>query len=101
MRARRGCEAVRRLAETADVLIENYRPGVADKIGLGYDSLQAANPGLIYIALSAFGSNGPVVGGPGHRSGRAGDVGRDVGDRRAGRRPAARSGSRSRTTPAR
>jgi crotonobetainyl-CoA:carnitine CoA-transferase CaiB-like acyl-CoA transferase len=60
-----GREAVRRLAESADILIENYRPGVADKIGLGYDSLREVNPGLIYIALSAFGSNGPWSEDPG------------------------------------
>ena len=65
MRSPSGCEAVRRLAESADILIENYRPGVADKIGLGYDSLKTANPGLIYIALSAFGSNGPWSEDPG------------------------------------
>ena len=65
MRSPSGCQAVRRLAESADILIENYRPGVADKIGLGYDSLKTANPGLIYIALSAFGSNGPWSEDPG------------------------------------
>src|SRR3954465_553917 len=46
-----GREAGGRVAEQADVLIENYRPGVADKIGLGYDELAAVNPGLVYIAL--------------------------------------------------
>jgi len=60
-----GKDAVRRLAETADVLIENYRPGVADQIGLGYESLRAVNPRLIYIALSAFGSTGPWSEDPG------------------------------------
>src|SRR3954449_11260172 len=65
MRAPAGKQAVRRLAEQADILIENYRPGVADKIGLGYDALVEANPGLIYIALSAFGSSGPWATDPG------------------------------------
>ena len=65
MRSPAGKQAVRRLAEQADVLIENYRPGVADKIGLGYESLAEANPGLVYIALSAFGSSGPWAEDPG------------------------------------
>lgn len=65
MRAPSGMEVVRRLAEQADVLIENYRPGVADRIGLGYDALAGANPGLIYIALSAFGATGPWAEDPG------------------------------------
>jgi formyl-CoA transferase/CoA:oxalate CoA-transferase len=65
MRNPAGKRAVRRLAEQADVLIENYRPGVADKIGLGYEVLAEANPGLIYIALSAFGSSGPWAEDPG------------------------------------
>ena len=65
MRTPAGKEAVRRLAEQADVLVENYRPGVADKIGLGYDALAEANPGLVYIALSAFGSTGPWASDPG------------------------------------
>jgi crotonobetainyl-CoA:carnitine CoA-transferase CaiB-like acyl-CoA transferase len=65
LRTPAGKQAVRRLAEQADVLIENYRPGVADKIGLGYDELAAVNPGLVYIALSAFGSSGPWSEDPG------------------------------------
>jgi crotonobetainyl-CoA:carnitine CoA-transferase CaiB-like acyl-CoA transferase len=65
MRAPAGADAVRRLAEQADVLIENYRPGVADKIGLSYESLSEVNPGLVYIALSAFGSDGPWAEDPG------------------------------------
>jgi crotonobetainyl-CoA:carnitine CoA-transferase CaiB-like acyl-CoA transferase len=65
MRAPAGKQAVRRLAEQADILIENYRPGVADKIGLGYEALVEANPGIIYIALSAFGSSGPWATDPG------------------------------------
>ena len=65
LRAPEGREAVRRLAETTDVLIENYRPGVADQIGLGYEELRAVNPRLIYIALSAFGSEGPWSEDPG------------------------------------
>jgi crotonobetainyl-CoA:carnitine CoA-transferase CaiB-like acyl-CoA transferase len=65
MRTDAGLEAVRRLAQTADVLIENYRPGVTDQIGIGYDSLRETNPRLIYISLSAFGPSGPWAEDPG------------------------------------
>jgi len=65
MRTPAGKESVRRLAEQADVLIENYRPGVADEIGLGYEALSEVNPGLVYISLSAFGSSGPWAEDPG------------------------------------
>lgn len=54
-----GREAFRRLAKTADVLVQNYRPGALEALGLGYDDLSAINPRLIYCALSAFGSDGP------------------------------------------
>ena len=52
-------EAARRLAGQADVVIENFRPGVADRLGIGYESLTAANPGLIYCSLPGFGENQP------------------------------------------
>jgi crotonobetainyl-CoA:carnitine CoA-transferase CaiB-like acyl-CoA transferase len=65
MRQPGGLHAVQRLAATADVLIENYRPGVADKIGIGYEQLSAENPRLIYVSLSAFGSTGPWAADPG------------------------------------
>jgi formyl-CoA transferase/CoA:oxalate CoA-transferase len=57
-------EIVRRLAAKADVVVENYRPGVAEDIGLGYERLSALNPRLIYISLSAFG-RGPLAPLPG------------------------------------
>jgi crotonobetainyl-CoA:carnitine CoA-transferase CaiB-like acyl-CoA transferase len=52
---------VHRLAAQADVLIENFRPGVADRIGIGYDELSAINPRLIYVSASGFGPRGPMV----------------------------------------
>jgi crotonobetainyl-CoA:carnitine CoA-transferase CaiB-like acyl-CoA transferase len=52
-------EAVRRLADQADVLIENFRPGVADRLGVGARELCARNPGLAYVSLSGFGADGP------------------------------------------
>jgi crotonobetainyl-CoA:carnitine CoA-transferase CaiB-like acyl-CoA transferase len=50
---------VKRLAETADVVLENYRPGVMDKLGIGYTALSKINPRLIYGAVSGFGQTGP------------------------------------------
>lgn len=54
-----GANIVRRLAATADVFVENFRPGVCEKLGLGYDALKAANSGLIYCSISGFGHTGP------------------------------------------
>src|SRR5215472_4369510 len=51
-------ELVRELAGQADVLIENFRPGVMDRLGLGYDRLAAANPRLIMLSVSGFGATG-------------------------------------------
>jgi crotonobetainyl-CoA:carnitine CoA-transferase CaiB-like acyl-CoA transferase len=55
-----GADILRRLAGTADILVENYRPGVMDRLGLGYDKLAAINPRLIYCAISGFGLTGPL-----------------------------------------
>lgn len=52
-------DKVRRLSRSADVLLENFRPGVLDRLGLGYDALSAGNPGLIYCSISGYGQNGP------------------------------------------
>lgn len=50
------------LVKEADVLMHNYRPGVLEKLGFGYDKLEALNPGLIYAAASGFGQTGPLSG---------------------------------------
>jgi formyl-CoA transferase len=55
----RGKAALRRLVATADVLVENFRPGVMDRLGLGHAALKSENPRLIYCAISGFGQNGP------------------------------------------
>jgi crotonobetainyl-CoA:carnitine CoA-transferase CaiB-like acyl-CoA transferase len=55
-------EIVKRLAGTADIVWENFRPGVMDRFGLGYEALKAINPRLIYCAVSGFGQNGPERG---------------------------------------
>ncbi|MDP6705747.1 MAG: CoA transferase [Alphaproteobacteria bacterium] len=54
-------EVCRRLAAEADVFIENYRPGVAERLGLGYEALAALNPGLVYCSISGFGQTGPYA----------------------------------------
>jgi formyl-CoA transferase len=54
-----GREAFARLARSADILIENYRPGVMTKLGLGFDALSAENPRLIYASISGYGQTGP------------------------------------------
>lgn len=55
----RALAAARTLAARADVLVENYRPGTMQRLGLGYPDLAAANPGLVYLSLSGFGQTGP------------------------------------------
>jgi len=58
-RAEEGKEIVRRLAAAADVLVENFRPGVMDEMGLGYEVLKKSNPRLIYAAVNGFGKSSP------------------------------------------
>ena len=55
-----GKDLLKRLAAKSDILIENYRPGIMDKLGLGYAALSAINPRLIYCAISGFGQTGPL-----------------------------------------
>lgn len=54
----------RAMAAAADAVIESARPGAADRLGVGYDALAAGNPGLIYVSISGFGSNGPYAARP-------------------------------------
>ena len=61
-----GKEVVYRLARWADVVVENFRPGTADKLGVGYDTLRDLNPRLIYCAISGFGQTGPYRDKPGY-----------------------------------
>ena len=60
-----GQAIVRRLAEQADIVVENFRPGTLEKWNLGYDRLAAANPGLVMVRLSGFGQSGPYRDQPG------------------------------------
>ncbi len=57
----RGKELFLKLVKTADVVVENFRPGVMDRLGVGYETLKGENPKLIYCAISGFGQEGPWV----------------------------------------
>lgn len=54
-----GKEVFRRLLATADVVVENFRPGVMERLGFGYDAMSAINPRIVYCAISGFGQTGP------------------------------------------
>jgi formyl-CoA transferase len=56
-----GVEIIRRLVKTADVFVQNYRPGVASRLGVGYEDLRAVNPRLVYCSISGFGMTGPYA----------------------------------------
>src|SRR5688500_5960574 len=59
LRTAAGREVALRLVETADVLLHNWRPGVAERLGLSWDAVRARNPRLVYVCISAFGSDDP------------------------------------------
>ncbi len=60
-----GAAIVRKLASEADMVVENFRPGVLEKLGLGWEALSAENPGLVMVRLSGFGQTGPYKDQPG------------------------------------
>ena len=66
LKALEGKERFKKLVETADIVVENYRPGVMDKLGLGYDVLKEINPRIIYGSVSGFGNTGPYRLRPGY-----------------------------------
>ncbi len=66
LKSQAGQEALRHLAARADVLIEGFRPGVADRLGAGYDALAAVNPRLVYCSLTGYGQDGPEAQTAGH-----------------------------------
>jgi crotonobetainyl-CoA:carnitine CoA-transferase CaiB-like acyl-CoA transferase len=61
-----GTDLLRRLARAADVLVESFRPGVLDRLGVGFETLAAENPGLVYCAVTGYGQDGPYRDRPGH-----------------------------------
>jgi crotonobetainyl-CoA:carnitine CoA-transferase CaiB-like acyl-CoA transferase len=60
-----GVEIVKRLVKTADILVENFRPGTLERWGIGWDTLSAINPGLIMLRITGFGQTGPNAARPG------------------------------------
>ncbi len=64
LKSGRARDVLFKLVKTADVLIENFRPGVMDRLGVGYETLKTHNPNLIYCAISGFGQDGPFKGRP-------------------------------------
>jgi formyl-CoA transferase len=66
LRREEGQDLVRDLAAQADILIENFRPGTLERWGLGWDTLHAANPGLILVRVSGYGQTGPLAPLPGY-----------------------------------
>jgi crotonobetainyl-CoA:carnitine CoA-transferase CaiB-like acyl-CoA transferase len=59
LKSERGIEIARRLVKTSDVMVENFRPGVMDRLGLGFEEVRKINPGIIYASGSGYGSDGP------------------------------------------
>ena len=65
LKAAEGVAVFKRLVETADVVVENYRPDVKHRLGVDYAALSAVNPRLVYASISGFGQDGPYAGRPG------------------------------------
>ena len=59
LRNPKGRDVFMEMARTADVIVENYTPGVTSRLGIDYDSVKAINPGIIYCSISGFGQTGP------------------------------------------
>jgi crotonobetainyl-CoA:carnitine CoA-transferase CaiB-like acyl-CoA transferase len=66
LKADRGRDVFLNLAATADVVVEAFRPGTADRLGIGYDAVRAANEDIVYCSLTGYGQDGPYADRPGH-----------------------------------
>lgn len=66
LKSESGQEAIRELVSSADVVIESFKPGVADRLGIGYDAVRELAPAVIYCSVSGFGQNGPMRDRPGY-----------------------------------
>jgi crotonobetainyl-CoA:carnitine CoA-transferase CaiB-like acyl-CoA transferase len=64
LKSEKGVQAMKKLVIASDVVVENFRPGVMDRLGLSYESLHVINPGIIYASISGFGQRGPYVNRP-------------------------------------
>ena len=62
LKAREGRDILYQMVSEGDVVVENYRPGVADRLGVGYDTLRAINPQIVYCTVAGFGTDGPHSG---------------------------------------
>ena len=61
MKSERGLDLVRRMARESDILVQNFRPGALERMGLGYESVQEINPAIVYCTISGFGLTGPYA----------------------------------------
>jgi crotonobetainyl-CoA:carnitine CoA-transferase CaiB-like acyl-CoA transferase len=61
-----GREVVMRLAEQSDIMVESFRPGVVERLGIGYDAVRQRAPHVVYASISAFGQSGPFRDRPAH-----------------------------------
>ncbi|MBO9466688.1 CoA transferase [Tropicibacter sp. R15_0] len=75
LKSRGAVERLRPLIERADVLVEQFRPGVMDRLGLGYEAVRKINPGLIYCSITGYGQTGPKASSAGHDLNYVGDAG--------------------------
>lgn len=64
LKSSQGRDVFLRMASEADVIVENFRPGTVDRLGIGYEAVRAVNPGIIYASASAFGQSGPYAAWP-------------------------------------
>jgi crotonobetainyl-CoA:carnitine CoA-transferase CaiB-like acyl-CoA transferase len=62
LKSSEGVGALLRLYATADVVVQNFRPGVVERLGIGYEAARAVNPRIVYLSISGFGENGPYAG---------------------------------------
>ena len=83
----------KRLASTADVLVENFKPGTAARLGIGYDAMHTLNPRIVYCSISGFGQTGPLRASRGVRPHRVRDDRPDEHQRPAGRPPVPHPGA--------
>ena len=75
LKSKGAVDALRPLLEKADVLVEQFRPGVMDRLGLGYEAVREINPGLIYCSITGYGQTGPKASAAGHDLNYVGDAG--------------------------